>query len=295
MLSRSSSRYGILSALLVVLVVCLGVCFPVSAANSGDVNFKVSVKDSLAVSLTDLTSSSQNSGDVGTFLRNHIRINVASNNSVGFMASMTTQSTTPNLVHSNKSTITIPTLSSGATASDFPSNRWGYSIDDAAYSAVPGSGSTPVSLINSAGASSSSVDVYFGTKAAITQAAGSYNGVVVISIVSGVVNDNPSTPESPTTDSSPNTATYDSSNDATVYTTVSDTTTTSTISSGDNRSAYASPQGVIEEYAASNINEGSSFATSLAVSSAVAATTGVIFFVVAKRRNDDDDEEEDLE
>ena len=277
--------------------------------------FQVNVQDTLAVTIT--TDYSDGTGNTGSFLRNKISLSVSTNSSNGFAASMYPQNySTDNapLVNTVDSSKTLPTwtgttyYSCGGTSacSNFPVNKWGYSLNDTSsyagtYYAMTGTSASPTTVLTSSGTSGSK-DIYFGAKIDSTQAAGTYEGKVVISVVSGTTT--PSTPSNPATPSDDTsgdtTATYDTTNNRTVYTTVSSTdsttTTTTEVSTGDNRSvySYAAPQGE-SKTTESNIASTSQLATGLAVASATAATSGLIFFILAKRREDDEDEEEGLE
>lgn len=279
--------------------------------------FEVNVKESLAVTVS--TDYSEGTGDVDQFLRNKISLSVATNNASGFAASMypsnysTTNAPLVNAIDSSK---TIPTwtgstgyVCGGSSAcSNFPVNKWGYSLNDnssyaGTYYAMTGTSASPTTIITGTG--SGSKDIYFGAKADINQASGAYLGTVVISVVSGSTTpstpSNPANPndDNPTDTSGQSPATYDENNQRTVYTTVSSTgsgsstvtTTTTQVTPGDTTSMYAPAQGE-SKYTESNISNGSQIATGLAVASAAAAASGMIFFILAKRRDDDDDEEE---
>ena len=50
---------------------------------------------------------------------------------------------------------------------------------------------------------------------------------------------------------------------------------------------------VVVEKLPESVTEGSSLATGLAITSAVAATSGTLFFILAKRKKDEDDDEEE--
>lgn len=276
--------------------------------------FEVNVKESLSVSITYPNTPA--TGGVDTFLRNKYTLNVSTNNAVGFTASMYTPENT-NLVNSDLNNQTIPTLSTGYARGNFPTDYWGYSLgttsvlngntynetdagnEESNYYPLVSTPSTPITVLTRNGSGSSSQDIYFGTKASTSKAAGEYSSIVVISVVSGVIDaGNPVTPSNPT---GPNreqevakympaprggtngTTTYTYSNtDASAGT----TTVTTQVSDGDNRSSYEGyipPQGARENLS-SNINNDSSIAAGLATTAAVAAAAGVTFFVVAKQR-----------
>lgn len=305
--------------------------------------FEVNVQDSLTVSITPVEDNA--TGNAGTFLRDQINLDVSSNVSNGFTASMyssadNASSTKTDLSHTTLgSSYVIPTLSSSAqrSSNDF-TDHWGYSLQSATldgktygetdagnnsstYHPLTDSTSTPIKLITAgAGTKTGSQHIYFGTKASSSKPAGTYANTVVISVVTGTINnDNPITPTNPvnpTTDIPNNgTATYtgstgtgatqgvgtSGSTGTTVYTTTSTsagiTTTTTQVSGGDVTSSYTSPQGVrsTEYNAASGVTQGdSALPIGLAVTAGLAATAGTVFFILAKKDDDDDDEEEEV-
>lgn len=283
--------------------------------------FQVNVRESLVVSIT--TPATWATGDVDQFLRNKINVSVSTNNADGFTASMTTKTSSTDLVHvADKGT--IPTLASSSAKSSFPTNRWGYSLNDtdqgndsSTYNALVGASSTPITLISRTESQTvSNKDVWFGAKADTSKPSGTYVSTVVISVVTGVIdnNTNPTTPTNPAQpDSNENTANYSGTGTTTGNTTNGSTTytyrrnsgsgssatsaTTTEVSDGDNRNAYVGytpPQGVTtRQTTTESVSDGSSLATGLAIASATAATSGALFFILAKRKKDDDDEEEE--
>lgn len=277
--------------------------------------FNVNVRESLVVSVT--TPTTWASGDIDQFLRNKVNVSVTSNNAAGFTATMTTKTADTSLTNELKSTYTLPTLSSNTTRGNFPANYWGYSLDDieagsstSTYSALVGAGSTPITLLSSNTATSGSKDFYFGAKGDTTLAAGTYSGTVVISVVSGVIdNSNPVTPVNPAGPSSTdNTAEYTpaptgGSNGATAYTyrstsgsgsSATDTVTTQ-VSEGNNVNSYIGytpPQG--ETYrTTSYVASGPVLASGLAATASMAAASGIFLFIASKKREEEEDEEED--
>lgn len=313
-------------------------------AESYDVNFQVNVKESLLVSITRPAAGA--AGGIDEFLRNDFSIDVTSNNSEGLTASMyadVTGNTVP-LTNTTVSTATLPTLTAaaGVNRSDFPANYWGYTLgqytldgtvqnsytlsgktysetaagnDASKYYPMVNSMTSPIVIMDGATTpkTTGTQNIYFGAKGNNETKSGTYSGTVIISVVSGGIDDTdnpvtPTNPDTPSVDPTPNdnTATYtgDTGTGATrgvgssgtvgttVYRTTSGNTTTTEISGGDNRSAYANPQG--ERYETfSNIAEGSLPVTALAMASSVAAFTGLTFFVLAYRDDDDDDDEEE--
>ena len=294
----------------VVLLLALSAVFslryssPVTA--DSNTTFQVNVKEVLAVSITTPDSSSWAAGDIDTLLRNKVTISVTSNNASGFVVGLNAGNTTSTLTNTTKNSATLPTLTADWTRSSSSSvtNFWGYSTNDdgekGTYHQVPTSSSTPATLFNSG--SGTSKDVYFGAKASIAQASGTYAGTIIITAISGTTTI--ATPSDPATPNPTNEATYTDaptggSNGTTTYTyshtSNNVTTTTTQVSDGDYSSAYSSynhPQGEVYN-TASNISSGSSIATGLAVTAAVTATSGIVFFVIAKRREDDDEEDDE--
>lgn len=188
-------------------------------AKAETTTFEVNVAESLSVSVT--TPSTWASGEVDSFLRNGINVSVTSNNASGFKASMQSSGST-DLTNTTNNTITIPTLTASTVKSSFPANYWGYSLDDTSSgsdsSTYLAMSTNPITLLNESNASSGSKDVYFGAKANMSQAAGTYTGTVVVNVVTGTVNENsgntdynPTTPTNPVTPNpTNNTPTYNS-------------------------------------------------------------------------------------
>ena len=314
------------------------------AIAEANTTFQVNVVETLSVSVT--TDSSESTDVPNTFLRSPVTVDVTSNNANGFTASMyaTNDSasqtigshTVVNTDLTNGTTDYISTLSASTQKSSFAANNWGYSLQNnttdsseattgdnragkatSTYSPVVSDPSSPTTVMERSSAATGTQTIWFGAKADITKAAGTYSNTVVLSVVSGDVtqptdnpNDNPITPTNPATPSidTPNndTATYtganttgvgsSGSNGTTVYTTTStsgNTETTNTeITAGDVTTSYAPVEGVTEN-TLSNIHSGSPLAAGLAATAGVAATSSAIFFILAKRKKDDDEEEEE--
>lgn len=286
--------------------------------------FQVNVKESLSVTITN-DHTSESTGNVGDFLRNKIDVEVATNNANGFVAFMHSQSTT-NLTNAIDSSAVIPTLASANTRSAFTNNRWGYNLTKTTSGSPAASADTPagnpsstyspmttsnIALIQgTAGTTSGSQSIYFGTQADINKASGTYLGTVVINVITGtsvMPSSDPTDPATPQDDTpNDNQATYianagSSGNGRTVYTTTSTnsttgaTTTTTQVSDGNTTSSYAAPAGETLR-TDSNISEnGSTVATGLAVAATVAAASGAFFFILAKRKEDEEEDEAELQ
>ena len=287
--------------------------------------FQVNVKESLSVTITN-DHTSESTGNVGDFLRNKIDVEVATNNANGFVAFMHSQSTT-NLTNAIDSSAVIPTLASANTRSAFTNNRWGYNLTKTTSGSPAASADTPdgnpsstyspmttsnIALIQgTAGTTSGSQSVYFGTQADIDKASGTYLGTVVINVITGT-SDMPSSgdPTDPATpqDDTPNDsqATYiadagSSGKGRTVYTTTSTnsttgaTTTTTQVSDGKATSSYADPAGETLRTDSNIASTGSTVAAGLAVAATVAAASGGFFFILAKRKEDEEEDETELQ
>lgn len=265
-----------------------------------DANFQVKIPEVLTVSIT--RPNSWATGDIGVLLRNVITLEIVSNNQTGFAASMTTGTSSALSNLSSSSTSTIPLLTTDWTRSSAAATDkfWGYSTDDAnetgTYKTIAAeNASTPTTLIAAGTKGTASQNIYFGAKASSDIDSGTYQGTVIISVVSGVAADDPVvTPDNPVTpdDTTPNNPSYDNTTDRTAYadTTYSGTIHTSTleVSEGDTTKSYQDPQGVTT----ATINEGTPLATGLAVTAVVAAVAGFAFFIVARRREEEEDDDE---
>ena len=294
------------ASLVALLLASSSQALPVSAVN---VDLQANITEVLSVSVTTPDSWASGNVDINNgsdLLRNKIILNVSSNNSAGFTASMASKDTT-NLVNQGegKSSIIIPTLASSTTAASFPVNYWGYSIDDtdagsssANYSALK---TEAITIANSSSPASIAQNIFFGARADATKDSGTYANTVVISVVSGVdtapdspiITPDPNDPVTPSnpTETPSNNSTNSGSNIAYLDDTSKEETTeepSSDINKGNITNSYAEPQGVTT----SNINSDSSLATGLAVTAGVAATSGIIFFIVAKRKKDEEEEED---
>lgn len=287
--------------------------------------FEVNVREILSVSIT--TPSEWVSGHINSFLRNKINVTVTGNSGEGFVASMSTNSDSTELVHEDNMDA-IPTLSQDTLGYGyFPVNRWGYSLNDtdagsdrSVYSALVNVSQTPITLISNADSRTiNSKDIYFGAKADMSKSSGTYQGTIVINVVSGTINEdssnpdyNPTTPTSPATptaseevaeyhgapigDRTSGTTTYTySSTDSTNHT----RTTTTQVSDGDNRDsyiAYTPPQGVSRTTRSTsttdNSTDSSSLAMGLAITSGVAAAAGLGAFFLAKSKSNEEDDDE---
>jgi len=312
---------------IILVIAMMFLSFDGAFAEEEDVDFQVNVVDNLSVTVTTPPewAHTENVTSAGVFLRNYVGLSVTTNVQTGFTASMYSQSTT-NLVNKSKSTLTIPTLSTSSLRSSFPSNYWGYSLgtvpngvtgitygetqagnQSSRYHPMVATPSSPITLIYRTTNGTEGQDIYFGAKADLTKGSGTYANTVIISVVTGAIdNDNPVTPTDPATDNPNSTPTYNETptgegSSAQVGTTVvtnrsststTDTTTTE-VSSGDIYDLFQVPHGV-NENTLTNIAAGSMLAAGLGTAASVAAASGMFFFIIAGRdEGDEEDEEED--
>lgn len=302
-----------------------------ASAETANTNFRVNIVESLTVSLT--TISTGNTGGMDTFLRNEVDLDVSTNNASGFTASMYYKDPTTTAL--KNSSYTLPTLTNSSTRGAFPANYWGYSfgtytLDGATvtnnlnnktyeetkagsnasnYHPIINDSSNPIKVMDglTTPKHSGTQEVFFGAKGNASLPSGTYAGIVVFNVVTGVTdNTNPVTPTDPVTpdtdNPNDNIATYTGDTGqgvgnsnypgTTVYTTTSGGTTTTEVSGGDVTHTY--PLGVTEN-TISNIARGTTVATGLAALAAVAGTSGVFFFILAIPNKDDDDDEEEEE
>ena len=297
-----------------------------SAANSTTLSVTAEEMLTVKVGVPTEWATGESTSD-GTFLRNIVTLDVTTNNTNGFTASLATADNTTNLVNSTNSNYYIPTLGGTTPKSSFPNNAWGYSVNDtnagsdsSTYRPIAAKDGTPAYVANSAYTGSTvSKNIYFAAKANTAKASGTYSNNVVINVVSGVNTDGSGTTENPTIpqpsqnpttpttdpDTTDEFATYNPTTGTTAYTrtgsssytvgttTVDTTTTGTTVTSGNKTSStYANPAGVKTTSTPAAINEGTPLATGLAVTAGVAAVTGIVFFIIAKRRREDEEEEE---
>lgn len=320
---RSLHKTKILFAVATVFAMPALILSSAKATNPETVQFKVNIAEALTLTITDptnwasgeLTNSTSTTGVMESdFLRNKVNVEAKSNSGVGIKVSMYTKGGTDlrNTISYSASDVStsIPTLASatsaiGTNGTNFPTNYWGYSIDDTdtlnTASVYNPLSTSAIPLIDTTSDSpvpvgvEQDIDVFFGAKADNTKQSGTYMRTVYFAAVTA----NPVIPTDPSEpDPINNAAHYDSTAGVgtagqTTYTTRSTTgsgssatdSTSTEVTSGDISTTYAQAYGVTSE------SNGSALATAFGVAAGVAATSGIAFFVAAKRRKDDDDEE----
>ena len=288
-------------------------------ADTENVDFNVNVTEALTVSIS--TPTSWASGDADNLLRNKVTVSALTNNNSGVTVSMYAANTdlqNTTSYSSTDATTYIPTLDATTyTYNTFPSNAWGYSLEDsvagtasASYLPMTDDTTAPIAVLNSTLGSQGSQDVYFGAKASTAKKAGTYAQTVYFTAVTGTIDsDNPKDPEYPSTPTDPtNTPTYDSNTGnpktgQTTYTrrttsgsgtsSVSGTTenTTTQVTKGDTTSSYVRAAGVTSTTPTTTTTDNvSTLGIALASAAGVAAVSGIAFLVAAKRRKDDDED-----
>ena len=323
---RSLHKTKILFAVAMIFTASACILPSAHADVTENVDFIVNIAETLTLTITDptywaegqLINTNPTTGKhESNFLRNKVNVKAKTNNPVGVTVSMYTKGDTDlrntTSYSSTDPTTYINTLSgteTGTTVANFPTNRWGYSINDTGSSTSANYYSLSTSPIQLFTTTSSTPgydaagveqdqDVYFGAKADETMASGTYFRTVYFAAVTGTVDtSNPLKPTNPSsTDPINNAAHYDSTIGNTTYTrrsasgtgtdpvTGSMDSTSSDVTKGDISTTYAQAYGVTSE------SNGSALATAFAVSAGVAATSGIAFFVAAKRRKKDDGEE----
>lgn len=290
------------------------ICTAIADATE-DLTFQVDIDESITVSVTNPATWA--SGDVNNFLRNKVNVAATTNNGIGVTVSMYTNDTKlHNLDTYNASDATsyIPTLQNSFTVANFPTNYWGYSVDDtdsgsnsANYNALTTSATQLFTTVGTQTVSTGQKDVFFGAKANAQKQSGTYAQTVYFAAVTGAIDTDPNSPSyNPPIPVNPSTpepsnqiAHYSTSTGRTTYTTRTTTgsgdspitgtreTTSTAVTEGDTTSSYAQAAGVTS----TSGNNGSNLATALAVSAAVAVASGTAFIILAKKRRDDDEEE----
>ena len=125
-------------------------------------------------------------------------VSVSSSNTGGYTLRMKASDSNPggvggtgnHLIHVDNSSFSIPTLNSSTTKTNFPTNYWGYSLDDTTYQPVPASNVTNsgdiIATTNISNPTANSHTIYFSTKADTTLASGVYSNTVEFSAVGNV-------------------------------------------------------------------------------------------------------------
>ena len=151
----------------------------------------LAISPTLSLSLQDTVNLNVTPTQNGTFSSSTATLAISTNNETGYSLYMATSNGNNTLTSQNPSiTDTISAISSdenGIPSTSFPSNTWGYSLDEAAptntttYQAVPTDNTT--ALTTTSTASSDSYNLTFGAKVDTSLPSGTYSNQVIISAV----------------------------------------------------------------------------------------------------------------
>ena len=170
---------------LLLLVVFLS--SPVDNTNAAT-DFDITVQPVLEVSLSPslhLTFETDNVLHSGS-----IDLNVLSNSRNGFTATVSTIYDSSDvlgtsLTNTIDNNLRINTLTgSNIAAADFPTNRWGYSVDGGTtFNAMPGVNEPAIVLDTNSAAGNGDKSIYIGTKVDTSTASGTYENALLITVV----------------------------------------------------------------------------------------------------------------
>ena len=166
--------------------------FPDSAsAEETTSKLSLAISPTLSLSLQDTVNLNVTPTQNGTFSSSTATLSISTNNETGYSLYMATSNGKNTLASQNPNTTdTISAISSdenGIPSADFPSNTWGYSLDEAAptntttYQAVPTDNTT--ALTTTSTASNDSYNLTFGAKIDTSLSSGTYSNQVIVSAV----------------------------------------------------------------------------------------------------------------
>ena len=166
---------------------------PIDSASAEETTSKLSlaISPTLSLSLQDTVDLNVTPTQNGTFSSNTASLSISTNNETGYSLYMATSNGKNTLASQNPNTTdTISSISSdenGIPSTDFPSNTWGYSLDEAAptntttYQAVPTDNTTALKTTSTA--SNDSYNLTFGAKVDTSLPSGTYSNQVIVSAV----------------------------------------------------------------------------------------------------------------
>ena len=181
---------GVALSLLTFAMLCPS---PIDSASAEETTSKLSlaISPTLSLSLQDTVNLNVTPTQNGTFSSNTATLAISTNNETGYSLYMATSNGKNTLASQNPNTTdTISAISSdenGIPSTDFPSNTWGYSLDEAVptntttYQAVPTDNTT--ALTTTSTASNDSYNLTFGAKVDTSLPSGTYSNQVIISAV----------------------------------------------------------------------------------------------------------------
>lgn len=169
-------------AKLFLILICCSFCAaaflnPATSAYNSDL--QVEILPSITVSLTDVALE----GAIDTLSVNNTNLSVSSNNTTGYITTFSTNTNYSSLDNTNSSA-TIPTLSNTVAKNSFPTNYWGYSLDDATYKGIPAKNATADTLteLSSSTPGALSSNLYFAAKINGATEAGIYKNTVLVTV-----------------------------------------------------------------------------------------------------------------
>lgn len=169
-------------AKLFLILICCSFCAaaflnPATSAYNSDL--QVEILPSITVSLTDVALE----GAIDTLSVNNTNLSVSSNNTTGYITTFSTNTNYSSLNNTNSSA-TIPTLSNTVAKNSFPTNYWGYSLDDATYKGIPAKNATADTLteLSSSTPGALSSNLYFAAKINGATEAGIYKNTVLVTV-----------------------------------------------------------------------------------------------------------------
>ena len=161
--------------------------------SAGQITFAVDSSSEINVNIParlSITSSkstiSLNPSNPNSFYADFTSLTVNTNNATGYTLTMSDADNDTSLKHSNSAAYQIPTVSSDTNKSEFLANKWGYSLDDNLYKAIP-SLATPTTLMSSTAPTTDNFNFYVGTKIDNSTVSGLYKDKIVFSAVANYV------------------------------------------------------------------------------------------------------------
>ena len=157
------------------------IAFAVDSSSEINVNIPARLSITSSKSTISLNPSNPNS-----FYADFTSLTVNTNNATGYTLTMSDADNDTSLKHSNSAAYQIPTVSSDTNKSEFLANKWGYSLDDNLYKAIP-SLATPTTLMSSTAPTTDNFNFYVGTKIDNSMVSGLYKDKIVFSAVANYV------------------------------------------------------------------------------------------------------------
>ena len=150
-------------------------------------DFVVEILPSISVTVTDVIIESEDDLAVG-----ESTVTIRSNNQTGFTATVSTNlDNTETGATSLNHAVTedsIPTLTSDVAKASFPTNFWGFSLDNATYYGMPAKNGAPLLIAQTENPSGNGArTLYFGVKVGHDKAAGVYRNAMLVSVVTNYV------------------------------------------------------------------------------------------------------------